>query len=212
MGQVMQEPKRTTRQILEDAQRNMDTAEIGYKTFVSGSPATRISGLMNLTVFGVSVTSVLQNLRHIELKFEQWYGKYRVEMISDPLMKYFWNLRSEILKEGKLKVGASAVINFFGPVDVARLPPPPPNAKVKGFFMSDNLGGSGYEIQQADGSVEKYYVNMPSDIITTRLHFPNPPRCHLGKELTDCSIEALSRLYLNYLQKMIDAAKAKFGN
>lgn len=206
----MPQSKRTSKQILEDAQRTMDTAELGYKIFTNSSTKTKLSGLMNLTVFGVSVTCVLQNLRHIEPEFENWYEKYRVEMAFDPLMKYFWDLRSEILKEGKLSLGNSALINFNMPYDFARIPPPPPNAKVRSFFMGDRLGGSGYEIEQADGSIDKYYVDIPSDIIKTSLHFPNPPKTHLGHDLSSCSVESLARLYLDYLQKMVKDANVRF--
>ena len=40
------------------------------------------------------------------------------------------------------------------PEDLTRFGPPPPNAK--GFFIGDNLGGSGWEVKLPDGSIEKY--------------------------------------------------------
>jgi hypothetical protein len=205
----MSETRRTTEQILKDAQRTLDTAEMGYALFTKQSE-NRLSGLMNLTVFGVAVSSVLQNLRHLELDFDQWYKKFREEMVSDPLMKYFWDLRSEILKEGKLPVGTATHIKRLDRNTFGRIPPPPPNVKIKGFFMGDNFGGNGYEILLPDGSVQKYYVDIPSDIVTTSLHFRDSPKTHLGKNLPDQSIERLSRLYLDYLQRMVAEAKAKF--
>lgn len=204
----MAKSKRTTLQILEAVQKTMDTAEIGYDIFVNGSPARKLAGLMNLVTFGVSVTCVLQNLRHIEPDFDSWYEKYRAEMIADPLMKYFWNFRSEILKEGKLEIGAYGHIKHLTSADFSRFEPPPPDAI--GFFMCDQIGGSGYEIRQPDGSVEKYYINIPSDIMSISLHFPSPPKSHMGKELPNRSIESLSRLYLDYLQQMAKDAKEKF--
>ena len=74
-----------------------------------------------------------------------------------------------------------------------------------------NLGGSGYEIELPDGIIEKFYVNLPSDIVKANLHFPNPPESHLGKHITDNSIEHMSRLYLDYLQRMVKDAKNHFG-
>lgn len=206
----MPEIKRTTEQILEDTQRTLDTAEQGYALFAKPS-TNRLSGLMNVAVWGVSVTCVLQNLRHIERDFEDWYGKYRTEMKDDPLMKYFWDLRSKILKEGKLSIGSFAHIKSLTSNNIGRIPPPPNNVKVKSFFIGDSLGGNGYEIELADGSVQKYYVDIPSDIAESWLQFPDTPKLHLGKKTENKPIEALSRLYLAYLQRMVKDAKAKFG-
>ena len=204
--------KRTTQQILEDAQRALDTAELGYESFKKQSK-NRLSGLMNVAVFGVSVTCVLQNLRSVQPEFDKWYEPYKLQMAADPLMKYFWNLRSEILKEGKLQLGSHAVLNLNVSPSTSfdRIPPPPPNVKVKSFFMGDRLGCSGYEIEQADGSINKYYVKVPKVILKTSLHFPDSPKTHLGHCLSDYSVENLSRLYLDYLKKMVDDAKARFG-
>jgi hypothetical protein len=204
----MPEIKRTTEQILEDVQRTLDTAELGFAVFAK-QKANRLSGLMNLTVFGVSVTCVLQNLRSTETDFDKWYIGYETEMETDPLMKYFWNLRSEILKEGKLSTAAATHIKQWGG-DFSRIPPPPNNVKVKNFFMGDQLGGNGYEIELADGSVQKYHVDVPSDIGKSWLLFPDGPTMHLGRKLRDTSIQTVSRLYLDYLQRMVKDAKAKF--
>ena len=209
----MSQAERTTEQILESAQRSLDIAELGYATFVK-QPEKRLVGLMNLTVFGVSVTAVLQNLRNTEADFDKWYEKYKSEMKSDPLMKYFWNLRSEILKEGKLVVASNLHIKSLNPLNFHRIPPPPSNAKVRSFFMGDPLGGNGYEIELGDGSIQKYYVEMPSDIAESWLEFADKskmPRIHLGKKLESMSIQALSRLYLDYLQRMAKDARATFG-
>jgi hypothetical protein len=206
----MRKSGRTTEQILEDVQRTLDTAELGYALFVKQTK-NRLSGLMNLTVFGISVTSVLQNLRSTEIDFDQWYASYRTEIETDPLMKHFWNLRSEILKEGKVSTAPATHIKHWIMGDFSRIPPPPNNVKVRRFFLGDQLGGNGYEIELADGSVQKYYVDVPSEIGKSWLQFPDAPKTHLGKELQDTSIQMLSRLYLDYLQRIVKDAKAKFG-
>ena len=204
--------ERTKKQILDDVKRTLDTAELGYKILVQASPPDKMAGLMNLVVFGRAVTNVLQHLRGKEAGFDEWYNMYREEMKSDSLLKFFYDIRSEILKEGKLRVGTSACISHLSfPQDMARFPPPPKNAKGKGFFIGDRFGGSGYEIEMADGSVEKFYVNLPLDIAMVNVQFLNSPKTHLGKALTNDSVEYLSRLYLDYLQKMVKDAITKFG-
>jgi hypothetical protein len=97
------------------------------------------------------------------------------------LMKYFYKLRTEILKEGKLGFFSGTHISKLTlSQDIRRFSPPPPNAKA--FFIGDRLGGSGWIIELPDGSSEKLYVQLPFDIGTVSLHFPNPPEHHLNKK------------------------------
>lgn len=205
----MPNKQRKTEDILKASQETLDVAEIGYETFVRSSPKIKLVGLRNLVVFGRAVTNVLQNLKSTEPEFEEWYKKYQDEMRADPLMKYFYDLRSEILKEGKLQVGVRAYIDHLSlPTDMRRFGLPPPN--VKSFFIGDNLGGTGWIVQLANGSTEKYYVDLPTDIGSVDIVFPNPPEHHDGKKITDNSVQNLARIYLDYLQQLIKIAKEKF--
>jgi len=198
--------QRTTKQILEDANRMLSTVGFGYKVLAYGSPKNKMSGLMNLVVFGRAVTNVLQNLRSTEPSFDEWYKKYVEEMKNSPELKYFYDLRSVILKEGRLKVGTSAYINHLNvPNDLARLPKPPPFLKIKSFFIGDSLGGTGYEVLLSDGSTEKYYIELPQDIGKVDLIFSDVP------SLKNISVVTLSRQYLEYLTKMVKDVNATFG-
>ena len=173
----MPNQKRKTCDILKSLQDTLNTAEFGYETFTNGSPPQKMVGLRNLVVFGRAVTNVLQNLSNIEPEFDDWYGKYQDEMKADELMKYFYKLRSEILKEGKLDVGVGVHIKHLSlPNDMSRFGRPPPNAK--SFFIGDRLGGTGWVVQLADGSTENYYVDLPSDIGSVTFLFPNPPQSY----------------------------------
>ena len=135
----------TTIEIMGRVQETLHTAKLGLDDLTKGPPERKLAGLRNLIVFGRAVTNVLQNLRSTESTFEEWYGKYVEEMKSYPLMKYFYELRSEILKEGKLEHVTQLYIRDFQPSrDMRRFGPPPPN--VKGFFMGDQYGGSGWEV------------------------------------------------------------------
>lgn len=49
-----------------------------------------------------TTTQALQNLRSVDDGFDAWYEPIREDMRSDPLMKFSWDLRSEILKRGTL--------------------------------------------------------------------------------------------------------------
>ena len=195
--------------VLKDVQDTLATAEYGLRDLIAGPPPRKLAGLRNLVVFGRAVTNVLQNLRPATLEFDDWYRDYQDEMKTDELMNYFYRLRSEILKQGVLKKTVHVHIRHLDmPQDLSRFGPPPQNAKA--FFIGDQNGGTGWEVQLSDGSVEKYYAELPSDIGSASLHFPDPPQHHLGRRLEDLSIEALSRQYFEYLSHLVEAAKRKF--
>ena len=137
---------RTTAEILKRTEETLSTARHGLDDLITGSPQRKLSGLRNLVVFGRAITNVLQNLRGTEPNFDEWYGKYRDEMESDPLMRYFYALRTKILKEGLLETMTCVYIGRLSlPEDMSRFGPPPLNAKA--FFIGDSVGGSGWEIE-----------------------------------------------------------------
>lgn len=200
---------RTTAEILRAARETLATAEQGLRDVEGRDPARRRSGLHNLVVFGRAVTNILQHLRSTEPDFDPWYAPHVEEMKGDPLLRYFYDLRSSILKEGPAQIGVGVHIHHFNfPDDLQRLGPPPPNAK--GFFMGDSLGGSGWEVALPDAGTARYYVDLPPEIVTTSLHLPDAPRTHLGKPLDNKDAAALSRLYVAYLDRLLRAAEERF--
>jgi hypothetical protein len=195
--------------ILKRAEDTLDTAKLGLRLLTGEAPENRFPGLRNVVVFGRAVTNVLQNLRSIEPGFNDWYECHKAEMKTDDLMRYFYSLRSEILKKGILNVSTQFHIHSLRlPEDMARFGPPPANAR--GFFIGDNLGGSGWEVELPDGSTEKYYVQFPREMVSTSFHFPDSPTSHFGRELRESRIEVLSKMYIDYLQQLIQSAKQRF--
>ena len=205
----MPKPKRTTADILRDAQTTLATAFVGLRDLIDGAPTRKLCGLRNLIVFGRASTCVLQNLRPNESGFDAWYKKYVDEMKDDQLMRYFYKLRSVILKKGILRTDIKGYIERLFSEDMKRFGPPPPFAK--SFFIGDELGGTGWEVELPDGSKAKYYVELPSDIGSVTMHFPNSPDRHLGRKIEDSSVDNLSELYLSYLNRMLEDAIQKFG-
>jgi len=196
-------------ELLRNVEGLLVTAKYGLEDLTVGLPPRRLAGLQNLVVFGRAVTSALQKLRSIEPDFDRWYEKYRQEMETDELMKYFYELRSEILKEGTLKTAVRVDLKEMKfPEDLSRFLRPP---NAKGFFIGDRFGGSGWEVQLANGSLDKYYVELPYDIGSVTLQFPDPPRHHKEQEIKDKSIEALGRLYFDYLSRMVGSARDRFS-
>lgn len=192
---------------LQRVNDTLETAKQGLSDLLDPSRSRRVTGLRNLIAFGRSVTFVIQNLRSIKgLDFDSWYEPYQESMKGDPLMRYFVDARNELEKQGKLNVSTSVNLNF-STSDLQKFGRPPLGAK--SFFIGDHLGGSGWEVELADGRTEKYYVELPSSMGEVKQKFMNFPIAK-APELADHSVEELCSMYITKLEELVRLAKAHF--
>ena len=171
-----------------------------------------MAGLRNLVVFGRAVTNVLQNLKSVvgEGVFDKWYGPIQEDMKQDEVLRFFYVMRSEILKEGTLRTTTSVQLNLNGKELAPLLSNPPRHAK--GFFIGDNLNGSGWEVELPDGTTEKYYITLPASIqIIAKFHFRDAPVSRKGEIISDNSAESLAELYIDSLRSLLEKAQAEFN-
>jgi hypothetical protein len=199
--------------ILQDAAATLQNAEWGLTDLLGPDPKRRIAGMQNVVVWGRAVTNVLHRLKSAVGKgaYCDWYLPHRTAMEQDELMKYFYRLRSPILKRGET---GPISMTMLGSVSTTQLQPlwddPPPAAR--NFFVGDNLGGSGWLIDLPDGTTDKIYVELPDDIeVEMTFQVGDPPTLHKGEPITDTSMQALARLYLNYLSDLIAEATERFA-
>lgn len=172
------------------------------------NPKKRMAHLVNFINNSRSVTFALQKIENKVVGFKDWYKKYQDQMKADPLMKFFKDLRDDIVHEGKLDVSGSMHIKQLSfPKDLTLLGKQPQNAT--GYFFGDNIGGNGWEIQMPDGSIKKQYVDIETDNISFTSTFQNAPIVHLNNQITDNSIENLCDLYIKYLDNLIESAKTQ---
>lgn len=201
---------RTAQEILRDVNDTLAVARQGLED-VKHDPKRRMSGLRNVVVFGRAVTNVLQNLRSVRRDFDEWYLPIRREMESSPRMKFFYNLRSEILKTGQLRVTQSVHLVDFSPGrDMAKFGKPPPNAR--SFFIGDSVGGTGWEVELAPGVVEKYYVALPSEIGSATLLFRDAPGLDGKADRTEGEVVMLCSEYIETLAEILKRAQSAFGS
>jgi hypothetical protein len=204
----MSAEKSEVKAILQRVEETLETAKHGLSDLLEPSRSRRNTGLRNLITFGRSVTFVIQNLRGVkELDFDSWYQAHQDAMKADPLMRYFVDARNELEKQGKLSVATSAHLKSFSPSDLRKFGRPPVGAKT--FFIGDHLGGTGWEVEIADGTTEKYYVELPSSIGEVKQHFTNFPVAK-APELANHSVEELCTMYIAKLEKLVAEAKSHF--
>lgn len=194
---------------IKRAQQVLDTAYFGLKVLKSGDPTERSAGLRNVLVFGRSVTFVIQNLRSIvgESRFNSWYAPFQDEMRADPLMRYFVDARNNLEKQGRLDVAVSGAVYSFNSYDLEKLEKPP--FESTSFFMGDQSGGSGWEMDLGGGESVKYYISIPKSIGEFRQVFHSLPD-NIPQELRDLSTDELCSIYLEKLSKLLAATKKEF--
>lgn len=194
---------------IKRAQQVLDTAFFGLKVLKRGDPSERSAGLRNVLVFGRSVTFVIQNLRSIvgESRFNNWYAPFQDEMRADPLMRYFVDARNNLEKQGRLDVAVSGTVHSFNGYDLERLEKPP--FESTSFFMGDQNGGSGWEMDLGGGESVKYYISIPKSIGEFRQVFHSLPD-NIPQELRELSTDELCTIYLEKLSKLLTATKKEF--
>lgn len=202
----MARPKRTTQEILEDVRQTLDSAKLGLEAVHAADPRRRIAGIRNVVTFGKATTDVLRRLKTNEPGYEAWWEKYSTEMAADPVMKFFYKLRSTILHEGQLPTTSS--MSFSGNLDVVlKTWPRPPGAT--GVFLGDTLGGWGWTVELPDGSTGKWYVEIPSKSpdfqLDIELRFTEAPI-----EVQKKSAIELCDRYVAYLDAMLKDAVLLF--
>jgi len=194
-------------EILRDAEATLRIAELGLEDMSAPDPDRRAAGTHNVIVWGRAVTNVLQNLRGKVDDFDGWYSPWQQEMREDELLRFFYEARTKALKKGAVPTSFTVHIKRFRvPQDLPSDPPP----GAKGFFVGDQTGGSGW-VTERGGVEEKVYVQLPPSQVTTWLSFVDAPNTHLGASLESQTLEHLCGLYVAYLRRLVEDAKARFG-
>lgn len=195
---------KTSESVLTAARTTLAIAELGYNDMIGDDVLRRKPGIYNFLTFSRSVTFVLQNLRNVVDCFDDWYGPYVLEMKTSPSARRFLQLRNELEKQGTTKgVGNSIHINYFNTDDLKPLLQNPPMG-AKGFFIGDQHGGNGWEIEVND-QTERYYVDLPPHV-AKEIEFDFVD----FKDGINSSLRQSARSHLDYLDAMLGAAEKRF--
>lgn len=219
-------PIDNTSEIFSRLRRRLVDIETMMENFDS-APGQMRATISRIAVEGRSITNIIQNLRNKVDGFDDWYNVKVDEMRNDALLRFFYQLRTETLKEGKDRIrglqmkpqpNAQIQIESGKGITVAKklasgevhstFFPEPENTK--GTFMGDSNGGCGFNVVTADGSIRKKYIHIPSEVIEVSLLFERPPTMHNGQLLADATPRYLCQLYVRYLQKLCLEAEKKF--
>ena len=194
-------------QILRNARTALLNAKQGLNILNGVDYEQYPYGFHSVVVFGRSVTFILQKLKLKVDNFEIWYDPYREEMKNDPLMTRFKDIRNSIEKEGEDDVVSATHIKNLNTSVFTRLPAPP---GCIGYFFGDKYGRSGFNIRLPDGSEDIIYFDIGKFNLETIIKIKNSPNSHLGVDVSNQSLHNLCKLYLDYLERLLDDATLKF--
>lgn len=145
---------------LTRAQTHLNMARLGLSDMSVLEQDRAVLGFCGVAVFGRSVTLALQHLRKWDRQaFDEWYGPWRDQMTADPLSRFFYDVRTEVLHGGVPNISYTL---FAAGLDV----PEPGTIRVSGRPL---------------------------------------PTEHRGVPIEDNSTLNLCRLYVAYLEEMIDS-------
>jgi hypothetical protein len=146
-----------------------------------------IGGFFAVAVFGRSVTLALQHLRTFDLDgvFDAWYTPWTEEMRKDELCKFFYKLRSALLK------------------DIA----PMPGVVMASVHVKGATGPLSFTFDPAKGGGFAGYPDaIPRGPVQLEESYPKP-RFHRGKSVEGVDLRELSRLYVAYLDELLQSAR-----
>lgn len=176
---------------LMEQSHNIEELEINFAAFV---------------ISARSVTFVLQKEFSDNKKFLKWYGDRdkptketkRYEMREDLLCKYFLGLRNSIEKEGisGLKGISTEIQSFDSSKDIINKP-----EGMDGLV----IGPNGIFIRVFPDTPKADLIPAVTNVgIITLVGLENAPKMHLGKSIDGKNLFEMSRMYYEYLKKLVE--------
>jgi hypothetical protein len=200
--------KVTTSEVLGRSRGALAGAEHGLIDMIESRDAVRqFSGIKTTVTSGRQVTFILQKLKSIEPEFESWWKPIADQMASDPLTRYFKNLRNTIEKEG-LPKDIRAVLLICNEKEVVKTEP----VKVDDGENFPRIEGVDKNLNPSGKAINIAVVNGGTYMKLAHFRLPDPPTTHLSEPIASDEFEHLANLYLDYLGAVWQAAQQKFSN
>ena len=195
--------------VFEKIDTTLDMADEALADWERDDTAKRLPGLKNFVIHTRSVTNILQTLRSKVDAFDEWYGPIQLEMREDALMRYFYALRSEILKTGDHYI--SWQIDPRPPMAVVKLnslavgPPPFPGAVWKLTSEGAAWVGSG-----ESGERRVQWTTVPESWGISRQLFSDLPSARFPEVWKEKTIAEACGAHLEKVVDIVDRAYDQF--
>jgi hypothetical protein len=191
--QHVQSSIQLARHWLLSAERELDTFEHGTE----GSQRTL--SFWNFISALVATRNALRHAMKAETAFEAAFQSHWQDIESDQLFTCLVRLRNELYHEKPTRIATGMYIRQIVVSPDLMGPAPAPNASM---FIGDQLGGSGWEVPQPDGSVEKFYRELPEGSVEIHYQLPErlQPSEHKGEDVSRLGLKEIAHRALSLLQ------------
>jgi hypothetical protein len=194
------------REIVDNIKAFLELTELGLKDLLSDNPKHKDLGLRNLAMHGRSLTIEMFELGNTDSELNEWLIGIQNEMKSSKVCRYFEDLSMEIYNQEKLIVRSNDNSSFT--VDMFNRLPQPQIAKAIGFFISDSLGGYGWDIALPNGKKDKFYLELPQEILNIEV---TETTSDYLEALGDKTVEKIGQMYFTYLSGLVDRIANHFS-
>ena len=161
----------------------------------------RLSAVRSFLSNSVSLTWTVQNLRHREPSFEEWWAPWQQELKNDEVAQFFYMSRVPAIHEGQLDLGSHAQIHLNTSElhrGVRALVPPGPYRVILGDSQE---GGTCYAVG-SDG--KKVYFDYPGTVTWESIR-------GMPDHLTQIPLPVLMDRYIAMLERIIVNATIQFN-
>jgi hypothetical protein len=188
-------------EVLDQSRGALHAAERALDQLENGAPAIVQLALIRYVVIECRrSTFVLQKLSSRVEGFDEWYESRRQAMSSDPLMRYFRDLRTQIEKEG-LPAAMAELVDMASGTTIADVAC---GEDRHGIWVS---GARRPDVAIAAGT----YPDAAERMILRNFRLPDPPTTHRGNPITDLRFASLAELAITFLwAEVVNAADDKF--
>jgi hypothetical protein len=163
----------------------------------------RLSAVRNFMSNGASFTWTLQNVRHREPDFEQWWASWRQELENDEAARFFYTARASAIHEGQVDLKSSTyVYNLSQTVLHRAVSALVPNGPYR-VVLGDSAEGSTNYVVGSDGN--KVYFDPPGTISWESVG-------NIPDQLAQVPLPILMDRYIALLERILVSANIHFSH
>lgn len=183
-------------EIFARVERRFARADRAFRSLLTTRAEQKIDALEDLLVHGRAVTNVMQTCRHVLAGFDDWYQPHASKLKQDAGLRRLYQMRSEVLKQGRLSVTQAAVV-----FRASEWPPLPPPDNAVGFIPYDlETGKAAWVVRREDGTEERDAVDLPPGAEVSEYFLFQPSL----RNTQDLRVEMTANRFISYLRLMVD--------
>lgn len=191
------------REVLAGLRERLREAELAAKDVRSDDPERRTPGVVHVANAGYAILEGLHLLKRKVPNFDGWLGPQIAEIESDPMLRFFSDIRTGATHLAQLTPASHAQSFHFKQNELWTSRPPGANR-----FTTDQYGRAYWHGTNPDGTMWARPATPPPGMMEVEFVFQSPPTSHLGKPISKLTAAEICDLYVAYLGKLVAEVSA----